>query len=65
MAFTRGVHGRTRGSHSLLCGGWTLYKTVGAQVHESELLSQARVEVLDSHFRLVHFHDDIARVAER
>jgi glycosyltransferase involved in cell wall biosynthesis len=42
--------------------GGPIYETVGSQVVASELLQQARAAGIDSHFGLVPFQDDIARV---
>jgi glycosyltransferase involved in cell wall biosynthesis len=42
--------------------GGPIYETVGSQVRASELLQQARAAGIDSHFGLVPFQDDIARV---
>jgi glycosyltransferase involved in cell wall biosynthesis len=42
--------------------GGPIYETLGSQVRASELLQQARAAGIESHFGLVPFQDDIARV---
>ena len=42
--------------------GGPIYETLGSQVQAAELLQQARAAGLESHFGLVPFQDDIARV---
>jgi glycosyltransferase involved in cell wall biosynthesis len=42
--------------------GGPIYETRGSQVHASELLQQARAAGIGSHFGLVPFQEDIARV---
>lgn len=42
--------------------GGPIYKTLGSQVHASDLLERARVARIDSCFGLVPFQDDIPRV---
>jgi len=42
--------------------GGPIYETLGSQVSTSELVQQARTAAIDSHFGLVPFQEDIARV---
>lgn len=42
--------------------GGPIYQTLGSQVQASELRQQARAAGIDSHFGLIPFQDDIARV---